>query len=121
MTEYEYNSVSQKRPNTNMNTNIILLTKSDQIQILFGFPIMTEYKYHLASQKWSNSINKCKFCWASQKESLEDLFWVLQGDAKFARSSDDWSQLQMQTASNPYDSPDVTLVYEDELQFWRTE
>ena len=23
---------------------------------------MTEYKYHSASQKWSNSINKCKFC-----------------------------------------------------------
>ena len=53
-------------------------------------------------------------------ESLQDQFWVLQGDAKFAESSDDWSKLQMQTASNPYDSPDVTLVYEDELQFWRT-
>ena len=78
---------------------------------------MTEYKYHSASQKWSNHINKCKFCWASQKESLQDQFWVLQGDARFAESSDDWSQLQMQTASNPYDSPDVTLVYEDELQF----
>ena len=78
---------------------------------------MTEYKYHLASQKWSNSINKCKFCWASQKESLQDQFLVLQGDAN---SSDDWNQLQMQRASNPYDSPDVTLVYEDELQFWRT-
>ena len=75
---------------------------------------MTEYKYHSAPQKWSNSINKCKFCWASQKESLQDQFWVLQGDAKFAESSDDWSQLQMQTASN------VTLVCEDELQFWRT-
>ena len=23
---------------------------------------MTEYKYHSASQKWSNSFNKCKFC-----------------------------------------------------------
>ena len=81
---------------------------------------MTEYKYHSASQKWSNHINKCKFCWASQKESLQDQFWVLQGDARFAESSDDWSQLQMQTASNPYDSPDVTLVYEDELQLWHT-
>ena len=81
---------------------------------------MTEYKYHLASQKWLNTIYKYKFCWASQKEGLQDQFWVSQGDAKFAESSDDWSQLQMQTASNPYDSPDVTLVYEDELQFGRT-
>ena len=89
--EYEYYSVSQKRPNTNMNTNIILLTKSDQIRILFGFPIMTEYKYHLASQKWSNTIYKYKFSWASQKEGLQDQFWVSQGDAKFAQSSDDWS------------------------------
>ena len=79
---------------------------------------MTEYKYHLASQKWSNTIYK--LCWASQMEGLQDQFWVLQGDAKFAKSSDDWSQLQMQTASNPYDSSDVTLVCEDELQFWRT-
>ena len=27
---------------------------------------------------------------------------------------------QMQTAPNPYDSPDVALVYEDDMQFWRT-
>ena len=81
---------------------------------------MTEYKYHLASQKWLNTIYKYKLCWASQKEGLQDQFWVSQGDAKFAESSDDWSQLQMQTASNPYDSPDVTLVYEDEFQFWCT-
>ena len=26
----------------------------------------------------------------------------------------------MQTAPNPYDSPDVALVYEDDMQFWRT-
>ena len=106
--EYEYYSVSQKRPS--MNMNIIRLPRNDRIQILFGFPIMTEYKYNLASQKWSNS----------NKEGLQDLFWVSQGDAKFAESSDDWSQLQMQTASNPYDSSDMTLVYEDELQFWCT-
>ena len=81
---------------------------------------MTKYKYHFASQKWLNTIYKYKLCWASQKEGLQEQFWVSQGDAKFAESSDDWSQLQMQTASNPYDSPDVTLVYEDELQFWRT-
>ena len=81
---------------------------------------MTKYKYLSVSQKWLNTIYKYKFCWASQKEGLQDQFWVSQGDARFAQSSDDWSQLQMQTASNPYDSPDVTLVYEDELQFWRT-
>ena len=93
MTEYdnEYYSVSRKQRNTNMNTNIILLTKSGQIRILFGFPIMTEYKYHLASQKWSNTIYKYKHCWASQMEGLQDQFWVLQGDAKFGESSDDWS------------------------------
>ena len=92
--EYEYYSVSQKWSNT--NTNIIWLPTNDpiRIKISFCFPIMTEYKYHLASQKWSNSINKCKFCWASQKESLQDQFWVLQGDAKFAESSDDWGQFQ---------------------------
>ena len=82
---------------------------------------MTEYKYHSASQKWLNTIYKYKFCRASQQEGLQDQFWVSQGDAKFTESSDDWSQLKMQTDSNPYDSPDVTLVYEDELQFWRTE
>ena len=81
---------------------------------------MTKYEYHSASQKWSNSINKCKFCWASQKEDLQDQLWVSQGDAKFTGSSDDWSQLQMQKASNPYDSPDVTLVYEDDMQIWHT-
>ena len=52
---------------------------------------MTEYKYHLASQKWSNTIYKYKLCWASQMEGLQDQFWVLQGDAKFGESSDDWS------------------------------
>ena len=81
---------------------------------------MTEYKYHSASQKWSNSINKRKFWWASQKVDLQDQLWVPQDDAKFTGSSDDWSQLQMQKASNPYDSPDVTLVYEYDMQFWRT-
>ena len=94
--EYEYYSVTQKWPNT--NTNIIRLPRNDQIRILFGFPKMTEYKYHLASQKWSNSINEYKFCWGSQKEGLQYQFWVSQGDAKFAESSDDWSQLQMQKA-----------------------
>ena len=62
---------------------------------------MTEYKYHLASQKWLNTIYKYKLCWASQKESPQDHFWVSQGDAKFAKSSDNWSYLQMQIASNP--------------------
>ena len=81
---------------------------------------MTEYKYYLASQKWSNSTNEYKFCWGSQKEGLQDQFWVSQGDAKFVEPSDDWSWLQMQTAPNPYDSPDVALVYEDDMQFWRT-
>ena len=43
--EYEYYSVSQKWPNT--NTNIIWFLKNDrvQIQILFGYPEMTEYEY----------------------------------------------------------------------------
>ena len=52
---------------------------------------------------------KNKFRWAW------DQFWGSQSDAKFAESSDDWSQLQIKAASNPFDSPDVTLVYEDEL------
>ena len=52
---------------------------------------MTEYKYHLASQKWSNSINKFKFCEVPKKKGLQDQFWVLQGDAKFGESSDDRS------------------------------
>ena len=49
---------------------------------------MTEYKYHLASQKWLNTIYEYKLYWASQKESLQGQFWVSQGDAKFAQSSD---------------------------------
>ena len=102
--QYEYYSATQKWP----NTNIIRLPNNDRIQILFGF------------QKWSNSINEYKFCWGSQKEGLQDQFWVSQVDAKFAESSDDWSRLQMQTASYPYDLTDVTLVHEDELQFLRT-
>ena len=99
--EYEYYSISQKWPNTNTNiiwfpkndeyysvsqkwpktnTNIIQLPINDQIQIRISFPftIMTEYKYNSASPKWSNSINECKFCWASQKESLQDQFWISQ-------------------------------------------
>ena len=113
MTEYEYYSASQKWPNT--KTNFIRFPKNNQIQIgiLFGFPKRTEYEYeyYSATQKWPNthtniirpnSVNKYKFCWASQNEGLQDQFWVSQGDAKFAESSDDWSQLQMQTASNPY-------------------
>ena len=49
------------------NKNIIRFPRNDRIliQISFGFPIMTKYEYHFASQKWSNTI--CKFCWASQK------------------------------------------------------
>ena len=66
--DYEYYSISQKWLNT--NTNIIQLPRHDQIRILLGFPIMTEYKQYLASQKWSNSINEYKFCWGSQKEGL---------------------------------------------------
>ena len=81
-----------------MNTNIIRL------------PIITEQKYHSASQKWSDYINKYKICWASQKEGLQDRFW----DSRWPKPT------IKQPASNPYDSPDVTLVYEDELQFWRT-
>ena len=103
--EYEYLSATQKWPIA--NTNIILLPK------------MTENKYHLAFHKWSTKY-KYKLCWASQKEGLQDQFWVSQGDAKFVEPSDDWSWLQMQTAPNPYDSPDVALVYEDDMQFWRT-
>ena len=49
---------------------------------------MIEY---LASQKWLNTIYKYKLCWASQKESLQDQFWVSQGDTNFAKSSDNWS------------------------------
>ena len=85
-----------------------------------------DYEYHSASQWWpiTNIIwppkYKYKLCWASQKEGLQDQFWVSQGDAKFVEPSDDWSWLQMQTAPNPYDSPDVALVYEDDMQFWRT-
>ena len=75
---------------------------------------MTENKYHLAFHKWSTKY-KYKLCWASQKEGLQDQFWVSQGDAKFVKPSDDWSWLQMQTAPNPYDSPDVALVYEDDM------
>ena len=79
---------------------------------------MTENKYHLAFHKWLTKY-KYKLCWASQKEGLQDQFWVSQGDAKFVEPSDDWSWLQMQTAPNPYDSPDVALVYEDDMQFWQ--
>ena len=32
---------------------------------------MTEYKYHLASQKRSNSINKCKFCEVPKKKASQ--------------------------------------------------
>ena len=77
---------------------------------------MTENKYHLAFHKWSTKY-KYKLCWASQKEGLQDQFWVSQGDAKFVEPSDDWSWLQMQTAPNPYDSPNVALVYEDDMHF----
>ena len=91
MTEYEYKYYSATKKWQNTNKNIIQLPRNDQIRILFCFPIMTEYKYHLASQKWSNTIYKYKFSWASQKEGLQDQFWVSQGDAKFAQSSDDWS------------------------------
>ena len=76
---------------------------------------MTKYKYLSVSQKWLNTIYKYKFCWASQMEGLQDQFWVSQGDAKFVEPSDDWSWLQMQTAPNPYDSPNVALVYEDDI------
>ena len=69
MTEYEYYSATHKWPNT--NTNIIQFPKNDLILIplLFCFPIMTKYKY----------------------QSLQDQFWVSQGDAEFAESSDNWS------------------------------
>ena len=69
MNEYEYHSASQTWSNT--NTNIIRLPRNDwiqirilfsspeitesRIQISFGFPIMTKYEYHSASQKWSNT------------------------------------------------------------------
>ena len=55
--EYEYYSSSKKWPNT--NTNIIRLSKTDQIRIriLFGLPKMTEYEYeyYSAPQKWPNT------------------------------------------------------------------
>ena len=53
-------------------TNITWLPRNDWIQILilFGSPIMTKYKYHSASQKWTNTIYKYTFCWAAQKEGL---------------------------------------------------
>ena len=79
MTEYEYEYYSDTQKWPNMNTNIILLTNNDRIQISFGF------------QKWLNTIHKYKLCWASQKEILQDQFWVSQGDANFAKSSDNWS------------------------------
>ena len=77
MTEYEYKYFSATQ-------------KWLRIRISFCFPIMTENKYHLAFHKWSTKY-KYKLCWASQKEGLQDQFWVSQGDAKFAESSDDWS------------------------------
>ena len=49
---------------------------------------MTEYEYHLAPQKWMNTIHKKEFYWASQKKDLQDHFWGSHGDAKFAESSD---------------------------------
>ena len=55
--EYEYYSVSQKWPNTNMN--IIRFHKNDRIRIriLFGVPKMTEYEYeyYSAFQKGPNT------------------------------------------------------------------
>ena len=57
----------------NMNTKIIQFPKNDRIRLLFGFPIMTEYKYHLDCPKLSNTTYKYKFCWASQKEGLQVL------------------------------------------------
>ena len=106
MTEYKYEYFSATQKWLIVNTNIILLPNNDRKQISFGHKWSTKYKY--------------KLCWASQKEGLQDQFWVSQGDAKFVEPSDDWSWLQMQTAPNPYDSPDVALVYEDDMQFWRT-
>ena len=105
--KYEYYSVSQKWPNT--NTNIIRFPKNNRIRVLFGYPEMTEYeyKYHFTSQKSLNSINKYKFCWSSKKEGLQYQFWVSQGfmlNSPSPPMTEGWSQLQMQTASNPYDT-----------------
>ena len=82
--EYEYYLVSQKWP----NTNIFRLPRNDRlrIRISFCFPIMTENKYHLAFHKWSTKY-KYKLCRASQKEGLQDQFWVSQGGAKLVDPS----------------------------------
>ena len=65
--EYEYCSVFQKWPNTNIiwfpkkwpntNTNIIRFPNNDRIRLLFGYPEMTkyEYEYHSASKKLPNT------------------------------------------------------------------
>ena len=115
-TEYEYKYYSASQKLSNKNTNIIQFPKNDRIQIrmLFGYSEITEYdyEYYLATQKWPNTniirlpnnnqiqisfgfpkMNKFenKFCSASQKEGLQYQFWVSQGDAKFAESSDDCS------------------------------
>ena len=84
MTEYKYKYylATQKWP----NTNIIRLPNNNGIQISFGFPKMNKFEN--------------KFCSASQKEGLQYQFWVSQGDAKFAKSSDDWSQLQIQNMTH---------------------
>ena len=53
--------------------------------------------------------------YSEQSFTLPDQFWALQGDAKSAETTDDRSYLQVQQL--PFDSPDETLVYEDDLQF----
>ena len=53
-------------PNT--NTNIIRLPKNDRIgiQILWGFPKMTDYEYHSSSQKWPNMV------WFPKKKQIRN-------------------------------------------------
>ena len=70
---------------------------------------MTEYEYEYisATQKWPNT--NTNIIRLPNNDRIQISF-----------GSDDWIQLQMQTASNPYDSPDVTLVYEDDMQIWHT-
>ena len=53
-----------------------------------------------------------------QSITLSDQFWAPKGNAK-STGPTDRSYLQAETAPNPCDSPDVTLVYEDDLQLSR--
>ena len=121
--KYKYYSVSQNWPNT--NTNIIRFLKNDRIQIriLFGYLEITDYiyEYHSASQKWSNSINKCKFCEVPKRKASKtssEAHKVMLNSPSPLMTEANYKCKQLPIHS--YDSSDVTLVYEDDMQFWRT-